>query len=127
MTKKRINKSSRNKKNKRGKSKDKPGLRPDQIWKKQILAFMRANRNGSFSSKQIAGATGLFRKLDNKKIRSILDKLAAEGKVEYLERGKYRYMSQAVTMTGKLDVNRSGSGYLLVEDDEDIFKYFPIC
>ncbi|MEZ4851085.1 MAG: ribonuclease R [Bacteroidia bacterium] len=121
MTKKRINKSSRSKKNKRGKNQDTSSLRPDQLWKKQILAFMRANREGTFSSKQIAGATGLFRKLDNKKIRSILDKLAAEGNIEYLERGKYKYMSQAVVMTGKLDVNRSGSGYLLVEDGEDIY------
>ena len=121
MTKKRINKSSYSKKKKKGKRNNHKPLRPNQIWKKQILAFLRANRNGIFSAKQIAGMTGLYAKMENSKIRSILDRLAEEGKVEYLERGKYRYMSQAVTMVGKIDINRSGGGYLLVEDDDDIF------
>ena len=45
------------------------------------------------------------------------------GKIEYLEKGKYRYLTAARTkvVAGKLQVTRSGIGFVLQEEGEDIF------
>ncbi|MEM6801184.1 MAG: RNB domain-containing ribonuclease, partial [Bacteroidota bacterium] len=88
---------------------------------KRILSFLKENKSQAFSSKQIASLTGIWSDLTNNQIRSHLDNLADAGRVEYLDKGKYRYLFKSTTVSGKIEVTRSGAGYLLMEDGPDIY------
>lgn len=94
-----------------------------QGFSHQISAFLKGNRDQALTTKQIAQGTGLWNKTDNHTIRSILLKLRDEGKIESLGKGKWRYLGgKAATLTGTIQVTRSGVGFLLQEgDEEDIF------
>lgn len=94
--------------------------RKESFWKATILSFLKSNRNQAYAGKQIATETGLYNEIPNNKIRSLLDQLTEEGEVEYLDKGRYRFMSRPTTMVGKLEVTRSGMGFLIVEDGMDI-------
>jgi len=93
----------------------------DKVFQKEILAFMKANRNQTFTSKQVGAATGLYSELNVNKVRSLMDRLTETGKLEYLDKGKYRYLKQEQLVAGRLEVTRSGVGFIIVEEGEDIF------
>jgi ribonuclease R len=95
----------------------------NQGFSHQISAFLKGNRDQALSTKQIAQGTGLWNKIDNHTLRSLLLKLRDEGKVESLGKGQWRYLGgKAATLTGTIQVTRSGVGFLLREgDEEDIF------
>ncbi|GAB4412769.1 MAG: ribonuclease R [Bacteroidia bacterium] len=93
----------------------------EQRAQQEILAFLSANRQEGFTCKQVGAATGLWQELGNNKLRSLLDGLADRGRVEYLDKGRYRYMSAAALVAGELQVTRSGVGFLLQEDGSDVF------
>lgn len=113
---KKKNKQTTKKGNARGKK-----IARALLMEKRILGFLKEHKAQSFSSKQIASNTGLWSDLSINQIRSHLDSLASAGRVEYLERGKYKYAYKSNTLSGKIEVTRSGSGYLLVDEGQDIF------
>ncbi|WNJ18947.1 ribonuclease R [Pontibacter sp. G13] len=87
----------------------------------EILTYMRAHRNKQFTCKQVGAATGLFNQVGNTKIRSIMDQLAEEGRLAYSGKGRYQYQSRLETRTGKIQITRSGVGFLLQDEGEDVF------
>lgn len=92
-----------------------------QFYLKRILAFVKGNKDQAFTAKQIAGATGLFKQLNNRKIKSILDELADRGELKVLERGYFQYSGRAEFAEGQLQMTRSGVGFVLQEATDDIF------
>jgi len=123
MAKKKNNKL-KNKPSKTGKpkaSKKSPKSSRDRIFQKEILAFMKANRNQTFTSKQVGAATGLYSEVNVNKVRSLMDTLTESGKLEYLDRGKYRYLKQEQFVAGKIEITKGGAGFVIVEEGDDIF------
>lgn len=118
MTKK---KSPKNKIKRSGKKKTLAKNSKDRIHQKEILAFLKAHRQDSFTSKQVGAATGLYAEVGINKVRSLMDGLTQSGKIEYLDKGKYRYMKQTDFKTGQIEVTRSGVGFVLQEGSDDIF------
>ncbi|MEM9719653.1 MAG: ribonuclease R [Bacteroidota bacterium] len=93
----------------------------DKVFQKEILAFMKANRNHSFTSKQVGTATGLWSEVGVSKLRSLMQRLADSGKLEPLDKGKYRYLKHEKLIVGQLEVTRKGSGYILQDVGDDIY------
>ncbi len=91
----------------------------DKSISQQIVAFFKANRDQAFTTKQVASQTGLWSRVGTQKIRSILVQLRDAGRVESLGQGRWRYLGQAPTLSGQIQVTRSGAGFLLREGDED--------
>ena len=87
----------------------------------RLLSFLRANRHQSFTCKEIAAETELWKQLTNNKVRKLMDDLAAQGEVAYEGQGRYRYMGEGKTLAGQVQVTRSGVGFLLMEEGEDVF------
>jgi len=50
-----------------------------------------------------------------------LEQMAAQGQIKSLERGKYYLQPELHTVTGKLEVTRSGDGWILQETGDDVF------
>ncbi|MEL6847998.1 MAG: ribonuclease R [Bacteroidota bacterium] len=90
---------------------------------KRIHAYLKAHADQSFSAKKLTTEANLWSEISNQKLKSYLDKLADQGKIAYLGRGQYKYQTpkEFKPASGILEVTRSGVGFLLVEDGEDIF------
>ncbi|MEM6262756.1 MAG: hypothetical protein AAGI38_09635, partial [Bacteroidota bacterium] len=108
-------------KHKRKKRKTQGRSNLEKFIEEQVLNFFKRNKEQAFTPKHIASATGLYDQVPNNKIRSVMDRMAERGKLEYLDRGKYRLGSSGQILVGKIQLTRSGAGFLLVDDDEDIF------
>ncbi len=94
----------------------------DRSLSQQLVSFFKANRGKTFTTKQVASQTGLWSKVDTQKIRSILKQLADLHRIEDTGKGRWRYLGESPTLSGELQVTRSGVGFLLTESDqEDIF------
>ncbi len=50
-----------------------------------------------------------------------LEQMATQGQIKQLERGKYYLQPELHTVHGKLEVTRSGDGWILQESGEDVF------
>ena len=81
---------------------------------------MKDHRKQSFTSKEVGAATGLYSEIGMTKVRAMMKRLAEVGKLEPLDKGKYRYLKHEKTVVGQIEVTRKGSGYILQEDD-DVF------
>ncbi len=92
-----------------------------QSFQSLIINFLKRNGNKSHSAKDIASNTGLWKDMNTRKVKSLLDDLVRIGRAEDKGRGQYQYSTTSQTRVGKLQVNRSGSGFLLVDDGDDIF------
>jgi len=122
--------SNQNKNAQKRRRKTKKGSTPKHLQRQQkdkenkriILGFLSSHKNDAFTCKEIAAQTGLWHNMSNNKLRAFLDRLTQEGKVEYLDKGKYRYLpaARAQTLTGQVEVTRSGMGFLLMEEGDDI-------
>ncbi len=119
--------SKRKSSSKKGRSKNgkKSGTRTASALKQNILHFLRSHKNESFTAKQVAQSTGLWKGINNNKIRSLLDELSDQGDAEYVDKGKYRYVSSHHYMAGRIEVTRSGVGFLLSEKPEDQDVFIP--
>ncbi len=118
-----MKKTKNQKKNKKKTKTSNIGLKPKQRsgLAQKVLQFMKAHKDQSFSSKELATETNLWKKTSNSKLRSVMDDLTKEGKLAYLDKGRYQYVQHSEFMVGKIQINRNGSGYLLVEQGDDIF------
>lgn len=121
MAAKRKQFDSRKKKTKNKKKKTSRVEKKTKVLRKQVLSFMRDNREEAFTCKQVGAISGLWAHTSNNKLKSVLDSLADEGMLEYLERGRYQYYNRPSFVIGKLQVNRNGSGYVIVEDGDDVY------
>ena len=122
MSKKKSNpdsKKSSSRKNFRKKGQSKQSQTRDKAIKQQIVAFFKGHSNQAYTTKQVASQTGLWSKVDTQTIRSILVELRDAGRVESLGRGRWQYLGKAATLTGQIQITRSGAGFLLTEEDKD--------
>ncbi|MDX1907874.1 MAG: ribonuclease R [Bacteroidia bacterium] len=87
---------------------------------KQVLELFRQNPEVEFSAKQLAGLTGFHGQQNVEGYRKILETLAAGGDLAKTAPAKYRYLNQPRLITGRIQVTRSGAGFLLQEGG-DIF------
>jgi ribonuclease R len=92
----------------------------ERTMMRDVLAYMRKHSQKAMSVKEVASGTGLWRQVGNPKIRALLDKLAKRGKIAYLDRGKYKFITEPRFITGEIQITRSGIGFLLQEEN-DIF------
>jgi ribonuclease R len=93
-----------------------------QGFTEQVTAYLKSQKD-PLTTKQIAQGTGLWSKIDNHTIRSILLNLRDGGVIKSLGQGRWTYVGgSAPTLSGQVQVTRSGVGFLLREgDEEDIF------
>ncbi|MDX2285286.1 MAG: ribonuclease R [Bacteroidia bacterium] len=105
-------------KNKRSKT---PNTRQEHQIQTFLVNFFREHRNHSFTVRQIAALTGLYSSTSNSELLGILDKLAKAGKLQYLDQGRYQYLDTAPVLEGRLQVTRSGAGFLIVADGRDVY------
>lgn len=97
---------------------------PDQKEVKRLILSVLSAQNGkSFNSKEILAATGLWHHFTVDSLRGVLDMLSREGKLTYVDKGRYQYQKEKekIQLEGRLEVTRGGSGYLLMPDGKDIY------
>lgn len=95
----------------------------EKFLKHEILAFFKKNKSQTYTAKQVAMGTGLWEQAANTKIRATLDKLVLAGELGSNDKGQYKWAdaAKAVTLKGKLQVTRSGVGFVMLEDGEELF------
>lgn len=89
---------------------------------KSILSIFRQEPKKILNHKQIASRLGLEDTSSRNQIVKKLSKLAANDKIEEVERGKFRGRENPNLIEGILDMTSRGDGYVMVEGmDDDIF------
>ncbi len=87
-----------------------------------ILKILKADPDKSFNYKQIAAKFGVNDASSRNQIIKKLAQLAAKKQIEEVDRGKFKIILSSNTYVGKLEITSKGSGYVIVEDqDDDIF------
>ncbi len=115
----RTDKKNSGRKDYRKKAKSSKSGQRDKALSQQIVSFFKANRNKTFTTKQVAAQSGLWSQVDTQKIRSLLVQLEGSGRLENQGKGRWRYLGKAASLTGEIQVTRSGSGFLLTEPEKD--------
>lgn len=109
------------KKNKRGKGKSTSTLKKKLI-QKSIKVF-DANPSKSYNYKDISLELGLASGNERKLMNAILIDLEANDWIKHVGSGKYTSANSSSqsqeTLTGRIDFNSRGAGYLIVEGRED--------
>lgn len=120
MPRKKQSESKRNKSNKKKAGKNSGDI--EQLVRHQLMEYFQQHRNSNYTAKQLSVELKLFNQVANSKVRSILDRLSEEGKVDYLEKGRYQFASKSgKLLAGKIQVTQSGFAFLLMDDEDDIF------
>ncbi|MCI4668073.1 MAG: ribonuclease R [Bacteroidia bacterium] len=113
------NKSRRRRKSKTNSISEKGSQK--QSYHRLIINYLKKHSKKAFNAKEVASNTGMWKEMNTRKVKSLMDDLVRMGQLEDVGRGQYKYSTASKTRVGKLQVNRSGSGFLLVEDGDDIF------
>ncbi|MEM7367644.1 MAG: ribonuclease R [Bacteroidota bacterium] len=121
MPKPKTNKHNKRKHAKRKNKSSHSKVGKEQAIKQAILAFMKAHPSKMFSSKEVRTQIELWQGISINKLKKFMDELTERGRLEYLDKGKYRYLSQQKTLVGEIQVTRSGVGFLLQDEGDDIF------
>lgn len=104
---------------KSNKKKDSPTT---ENFTRSILGILRKDSQHAYNYKQLAAKIGVDDPGSRNKIIRNLAQLAAKGKIEEVERGKFKLLRGDDYYTGILDLTAKGSGYVVVEElDEDVF------
>lgn len=93
----------------------------DRTFEREILGYMKAHSDQEFSAKQIATITGLGKYVKINALRNMMERMTGLGELEVVRKGYYRYIGSAESITGRLEVTRGGSGFILQDGAEDIF------
>lgn len=110
----------RSKKRGRRDDRNEKGAQRQELMKR-ILGFMRENKNKAYTAKQVSSETGLWTQISTQKTKSLMDELASVGNLAIKEKGRYQFAGKSTTVVGKLQVTKSGVGFLIREEGEDIF------
>ncbi len=87
----------------------------------KVLQEMGSDPRKSFNYKQIAAKLEFKSDELKRRVREELERLASENKIEETSRGKYRALRKTVFI-GVMDINNSGSGFVVVDElEKDIF------
>ena len=87
----------------------------------KVLQEMGSDPRKSFNYKQIAAKLEFKSDELKRRVREELERLASENKIEETSRGKYRALRKTIFI-GVMDINNSGSGFVVVDElEKDIF------
>ena len=87
----------------------------------KVLQEMGSDPRKSFNYKQIAAKLEFKSDELKQRVREELERLARENKIEETSRGKYRAIRKTIFI-GVMDINNSGSGFVVVDElEKDIF------
>ncbi len=104
-------------KNKRGSKKGR-----QQEVSKNILRILESNPSKSFNHKQLSSQMGVSDTQSRNSIINELGKLNAKGKIEEVQRGKYRIVPSRDHFHGVIDVTTRGNAYVIIDGlEDDIF------
>ena len=91
-------------------------------YNESILTILKENKNISFNHKQIASKLGVNDASSRNQIIKNLHKLAAQKKIEEIDRGKFKIIISTEYFIGKVDMASRGNAYVISDNfDEDIF------
>ena len=87
-----------------------------------ILEIFRKNPSKTLNYKQLAKRLGVKDDATRKLINTVLNQLNKEGKLEEIYTGKFKFISKGAYVTGRVDMTRHGSAYIVTADlQDDIF------
>lgn len=95
----------------------------ERIVGREILRFLKRNSRQSYNHKQISAGAGLKGTISSRKLITLLERFAEDGKIERKGRGKYGIVSMVQSMVeGKIELFKDGFGFVAFEEGEqDIF------
>ncbi|MFN3341530.1 MAG: ribonuclease R [Flavobacteriales bacterium] len=95
----------------------------EQFLRKEILIHMTENSDRSFNYKQLAKAIGVDDNREKQMLMDILDDLREDGKLKEVDRGRYVIKQDRKYLTGTIEINSRGNGYLLSGQEriQDVF------
>lgn len=90
--------------------------------KSRVLNELKANPSQEFNYKQLAARLDLHAHEERDTLLKILQELLSEGSLEELVVGKFKPVLNEKYVIGKVEVSKSGSAFLIVENvEEDVF------
>ncbi len=92
------------------------------VSRKKVLKVFFENPNKPLNHKQIAAALGVKTPQDRQQIINTLNQLQANGEIKQESPGKFKLNQKINTEIGVIDITRSGTAYLILDDSpEDIY------
>ena len=87
----------------------------------KVLTCFESHPAKLFNHKQIAAKLSLQSEEEKKEVIKILNLLSSEEKIEETQRGKFKYITRANIVEGKIEITSRGTGYVIVDEfDEDV-------
>ncbi|MFI5148505.1 MAG: ribonuclease R [Bacteroidia bacterium] len=87
-----------------------------------VVKALNNNPSRSYNYKQIASLLNIEEHAQKMLIQAVLVKLAEQGLVKEVERGKFQASKTGATITGVVDMTQSGSAFIISpESEKDIF------
>jgi ribonuclease R len=88
----------------------------------KIFGIFSSNPQKELNYKQISSFLALKDSNDRAAVSNILAELVSIGSLKEVSRGKYKLKSRIGYITGKVDITKNGSAYIISEDiSEDVF------
>lgn len=96
-------------------------MRLDKM-QRTVLGALKRNALKSMNYKQVAAKLDFKDPNDKNMVAVALQRLASDGKIDEVERGKYRYKHVEHYVSGRVDMTQKGSAYVISDDvEEDIY------
>ena len=86
-----------------------------------ILEILRDAGGKPLNHKQVSRRLPADFFEQHKHVPAWLEQMAAQGQIKSLDRGKYYLQPELHTVAGKLEVTRSGDGWILQDSGDDVF------
>lgn len=89
---------------------------------KEIFAVLEKNNEKDFNWKQIAAKLNLTSTEDRNQLIKSLEKLKSKGRIQEIDRGRYKAIPAIYYYQGIVDMSANGNAYIVCEGlDDDIF------
>ncbi len=86
-----------------------------------VLNILKSEPNKNFNYKQICSKLGITDSSGRNQVIKKLHQFKAKGKIEEIDRGKFKIIKAIDYYTGTIDINTRGTGYVITEElQEDI-------
>ncbi|MEO9952250.1 ribonuclease R [Nonlabens sp.] len=92
-----------------------------QNLSQSVLSAIKQDPNKSYNYKQICAHLGISDSSGRNQVIKKLHQLKSKGKIEEIDRGKFKIIKAIDYYTGRIDVSTRGTGYVITEElEEDI-------
>ncbi|PRP67752.1 ribonuclease R [Nonlabens agnitus] len=103
------------------KKKKKSGKTKFQNLTQSIINVLKSDENTTYNYKQICSRLGITDSSTRNQVIKKLHQLKSKGKIEEIDRGKFKLIKAIDHYTGKIDVSSRGTGYVITNElQEDI-------